>query len=221
MSGIDDALLDQHGHGAEQLRGEEREGEIARVGHHAHVERLGHAACDSPGAAHRLDDAVHQKTRARRIGMREHQVEALVGREVMVDQHAAGRGVGRDGVAEDFEPRNGVEIEAEDHVGLRRWRARARPSVSVLKITDLVDPGHPVEEIGVFVRARRRSPHVPSYAGPRPMPATIRRRRRRGWCGRRSTMLLPGSGRAVSRRRSICSFDNFIRVGPHWWTRQR
>ena len=162
-----DALLDQHGHGAEQLRGEEREGEIARVGHHAHVERLGHAACDSPGAAHRLDDAVHQKTRARRIGMREHQVEALVGREVMVDQHAAGRGVGRDGVAEDFEPRNGVEIEAENHVGLRDG-APCAPFGVGLEDHHLVDPGHPVEEIGIFIGhdAGHRMSHRTQDLGP-------------------------------------------------------
>ena len=82
--------------------------------------------------------------------MREHQVETLVGREVMVDQHAAGGGVGLDGVAEDFEPRNGIEIEAEDHVGLRDG-ARGAPFGVGFEDHDFVDTGHPVEEIGEFI----------------------------------------------------------------------
>ena len=99
--------------------------------------------------------------------MREHQVEALVGREVMVDQHAAGRRIALDRLAEDLEPRNGVEIEAENHVGLRDG-APCAPFGVGLEDHPLVDPGHPVEEIGVFVRddARHLVSPGPQHLGP-------------------------------------------------------
>ena len=99
--------------------------------------------------------------------MREQKIEALVGREVMIDQHAAGRGVGLDSVAEDFEPRNGVEIEAEDHVGFGNSACGAPLGIG-LEDHDLVDAGHPVEEIGEFIGddAGHLMPHRTQDFGP-------------------------------------------------------
>lgn len=132
----------------------------------------------------------------------------------MVDQHAAGRGVGRDGVAEDFEPRNGVEIEAENHVGLRDG-APCAPFGVGLEDHHLVDPGHPVEEIGIFIGhdAGHRMSH--SYAGPRPMRATIRRRRRRGWCGRRRRCAARVGRASPADVRYVLSITSFglVRIG--------
>ena len=162
-----DARPDQHGHGAEQLRREERIGEIARVGHDAHIERFGHAARNGLRAEQRFDDGVDQKAGARRIGMRERKVETLVGRKVVVDQHAAGRRIGTDGLAEDFEPRNGVEIETEEDVRIGDGAGGAAFGV-VLEDHDLLDALHPVEKIGVFVRndARHLMSHRPQRLGP-------------------------------------------------------
>ena len=83
------------------------------------------------------------------------------------DQHAAGRGVGLDGVAEDLQPRNGVEIEAENQV-----RSGDRPLRTPLGVGledhDLVDAGHPVEEIGKLVGndARHLVAHRAQDLGP-------------------------------------------------------
>lgn len=162
-----DALLDQHRHGAEQLRREERVGEVARVGHDAHVERLGHLPRNGIGAEQRFDDTVYEETGARRIGIREREVEMPVGRKVVVDQHAARRGVGLDRIAQDFEPRHGVEVEAEEQVGLGDGAHGIARGV-VLEDHDLADTRHPVEKIGVFVRddARYLVSHSPQHLGP-------------------------------------------------------
>ena len=82
--------------------------------------------------------------------MREHEVEAFVGRQVVVDQHAAGRGVGLDGGAENLQPRNRIEIETEEDIGFGNGPCGAPLGVG-LEDHDLVDAGHPVEEIGEFI----------------------------------------------------------------------
>ena len=120
-----------------------------------------------PGAVHRLDKAVDQKAGARRFGVREDDVETLVGLQVVVDQHAAGRRIALDRLAEDLEPRNGVEIEAEEDVGLGDG-LHGTPLGVGLEDHDLLDAGHPVEEIGVFVRddARHLVSPGPQHLGP-------------------------------------------------------
>ena len=152
---------------AEQLGREEREGEVARVGHHPHVERLGHAPRDGVGAAERLDDRVDHEAGRRGVGEREGEVESVVGREVVVDQHAPRRGVGLDRLAEDLEPRHGVEVEAEDCVGLFDGPHGTALGVG-LEDDDFVDTLHPVEEVGVFVRhdAGHRVAHAAQNLGP-------------------------------------------------------
>lgn len=90
-----------------------------------------------------------------------------VGRKVVVDQHAARRGVGLDRIAQDFEPRHGVEVEAEEQVGLGDGAHGIARGV-VLEDHDLADTRHPVEKIGVFVRddARYLVSHSPQHLGP-------------------------------------------------------
>ena len=190
-----DALLDQHRHGAEQLRREERVGEVARVGHDAHVERLGHLPRNGIGAEQRFDDAVYEETGARRIGIREREVEMPVGRKVVVDQHAARRGVGLDRIAQDFEPRHGVEVEAEEQVGLGDGAHGIARGI-VLEDHDLADTRHPVEKIGVFVRddARYLVSHSPQHLGP---------------CERRTHGIAVGIGMGDNHDLPVCRGEKF------------
>ncbi len=100
--------------------------------------------------------------------MRKREVEPFVGREVVVDQHAAGRGVGLDGGAENLQPRNSVEIEAEKNIGFGNG-PRGTPLGVGFEDHDFVDAGHPVEEIGEFIGndTRHLVPHRAQDLGPR------------------------------------------------------
>ena len=162
-----DARFGQHGHGAVERGREEREREIARVGHHAHVEPLGHFARDGLRAEKPLDERVDHEAGARSVGVGEQQVETGCGREVVVDEHALGRGVALDGVAQDFETRYGVEVETEQDVRLVDGARRAALFVG-FENHDLPDAGHPVEEVGIAVRhdAGHPVPHVAEHGAP-------------------------------------------------------
>ena len=64
-------------------------------------------------------------------------------------------------------PRHGVEVEAEEQVGLGDGAHGIARGV-VLEDHDLADTRHPVEKIGVFVRddARYLVSHSPQHLGP-------------------------------------------------------
>ncbi len=141
--------------------------------------------------------------------MREGDVEPRVGLQVVVDQHAARRGVRGDRLAEVLQARDGVEVEAEDHVGRLDGLPRA-PLGVVLEDHHLVDAGHPVEEIGVFVRHDAQSPRGRASAAPRPRRATIRRHPRRDWCGRRPRSAA-GAARAAPAAIRYAFSDNSMR----------
>ena len=162
-----DARFGEHGDGAVEVGREEREREIARVGHHADVHRLGHGRGDGPGAAQTLDDFIDDERGARSVGVRKHQLEARIRGQMMVDQHAPGGGVGFDDVAQVFQARDGVEVEAEDQVGLLHGAGGAPLGVGFID-DHLPDAGHPVEEIGVFVGHHAQNPvsHAAQDFGP-------------------------------------------------------
>ncbi len=86
---------------------------------------------------------------------------------MVVDQDAACRSVGSDGVAEYLQARNGVEIETEDGVGLPDG-PRGRTLGVVLEDDDPLDARHPVEKIGIFIGhdARYLVPHAAQHLGP-------------------------------------------------------
>ena len=161
-----DPFLDQDGQGAVERRREEREGEVAGIGHHAHIERFGHLAGDDLRSAELLDDAVEQEAGARRLRIGELQVEASVGRKVMIDQHAPRRRILGQRVAERFEARQGVEIEAEDDI--RPANGFERAFGREAEDHHFADVGHPVEKIGVFVGDDHRHlmPHRREHIAP-------------------------------------------------------
>lgn len=118
-----------------------------------------------------------------------------VGRKVVVDQHAARRGVGLDRIAQDFEPRHGVEVEAEEQVGLGDGAHGIARGV-VLEDHDLADTRHPVEKIGVFVRddARHLVSHSPQHLGP---------------CERRTHGIAVGIGMGDNHDLPVCRGEKF------------
>ena len=71
--------------------------------------------------------------------------------QVMIDQYADGRRVGRYRVGYPVEPVDLVEVHAEDHVGLAD-EAGHRAVVILLEYSDVSDVSHPFEEIRVAVR---------------------------------------------------------------------
>ena len=124
--------------------------EVARVGHHADVEHFGLRARDARRAPHLLDYAVEEVARTRRRGIREHEVERLGGVEVVVYEHALGRGVRGNQLAEGLQTRERVEVHAEYYVGLLDGAGGAA-LVVVLEYDHVVNAGHPVQIVWIFV----------------------------------------------------------------------
>ena len=83
-----------------QLGREIREREVARVGHHTHIQHLCLRCRHALSAPQRLDDFIDEVAGARRLGVREHNIELLRGVEVVVDKHTLSRCVGGNHIAQ-------------------------------------------------------------------------------------------------------------------------
>ena len=111
---------------------------------------FGLRARDARRAPHLLDYAVEEVARTRRRGIREHEVERLGGVEVVVYEHALGRGVRGNQLAEGLQTRERVEVHAEYYVGLLDGAGGAA-LVVVLEYDHVVNAGHPVQIVWIFV----------------------------------------------------------------------
>lgn len=63
-----DARFDQHRNGPVQLRRKERKREVPRIGHHTHVQRLGHTPRNRLRSQQLFENLVDQESGARRAG---------------------------------------------------------------------------------------------------------------------------------------------------------
>ena len=163
------SAVDQHRYGPEQIGSQVAETEIAGIGHDADIQRLGHRLVDRIGSGQRLDqliDDIGSRTGVR-IG-KLHRITVHRRMQVMVDQYALGRRIGRRRIGHPVEPVDLIEIHAKDHVRLAD-ELRHLPVRILLENPDIPDIGHPFEKIRVPVRrdAARRMPQTFEVRAPR------------------------------------------------------
>ena len=127
---LGNAAAQQLGHNLVELGVVAAIGEVARVGGDAHIEARGGLAVDGLGPAQLHEHAIHQLASRRGMLLRYLHVEAVVGLQVVVDEHPRRTRLLNDG-AQLVDAAQHVEVEAEYQVGLTHQKAPAQLVLAV------------------------------------------------------------------------------------------